>query len=155
MPTPPKSLGNMRKHLTNAEKQARQQAEDKLVRGKRVYIPAPRHLSAAARAIFEKTKREMRELGTLDPLDGEMLALYADAVATYWELKKISDPSDQKAHATMQAWLRSAAGLAEKLGVTVQGRARLAKKAAEQQPADDLEQLLNDVVDYVNEGNVR
>jgi len=145
----------MRKHLTNAEKDARQLAEEKLVRGKRVYVKAPAWLGEDAMLIFERTKRRMRTLGILDDLDADPLALYASAQAKYISMMKSIEPGDTKGMTVAQGWSRLAQSWAEKLGITPQARARLAKKAAEQQPADDLEQLLNDVVDYVNEGNGR
>lgn len=150
MPTPPKSVGNMRKHLTNAEKDARQAEESRLQRGKRVYLKAPAWLSPDAKRIFDRTKAQMRELGILDVLDADTLALYADAVSKYTAMVQAIEPGDLKAHAVAQAWSRVALSYAEKMGISPTARARLAKKRAEQQPADDLELLLDDVREYVN-----
>jgi len=145
----------MLKHLTNAEKDARVGAEAGLERNKRVYLKAPKWLSAEAKAVFDRTKAQLRELGILDSIDAEPLAMYADAVVKYRTMAKAMDPEDTKAMAAMQAWSRLALSYAEKLGISPQARARLAKKRAEQQAPDDLEQLLNDVVEFVNDGNGR
>jgi len=152
MPTPPKSLRNMRKHLTNSERESRRAAERKLKRAKRTYVRAPSWLSDDARRIFESTKEKMRGIGLLDSLDTETLALYADAIAKYQVLASCNTV-DLKQAQSAQAWSRLALSYAEKLGISPTARARLAKKVAEQRPVDDFEQLLDDVTDFVNDGD--
>lgn len=144
MPTPLKSTGNMRKHLTKAERQARESVEKQLTRSARVSIHAPKWLGAEARKVFEYTKRRMRGLGLLDNADADLLAMYCDAVVHYKDEMETKDK---------QAWSRVVLSYAEKLGISPAARARLAKKAAEQIAPDDLEQLLDDVKDYVNSGD--
>lgn len=136
--------------MSKTERAARQAAEGQFSR-KRVYLRAPAWLSDDARKIFETTKRQLRSLGLLDNTDAELLALYADAIARYQvTVKGEAWALDTKTATAAQAWSRLALSYAEKLGISATGRARLAKKAAEQTPADDLEQLLDDVTDYVN-----
>jgi hypothetical protein len=52
--------------------------------------------------------------------------------------------------AACQSWARLILSYEEKLGLTPTARARLAKRKAEREPLDPLEQLLDDVTDYVN-----
>jgi P27 family predicted phage terminase small subunit len=150
MPTPLKTTENIRKHMSKAERVARQTVEITL-QHKRVRLPAPDWLSVEARQIFESTKRQLRGLQLLDNVDANLLALYADAVARYQSaVKALKDDSDPKEITAAQSWSRLALSFAEKLGISISARARLAKKAAEQTPPDDLEQLLDDVTDFVN-----
>ena len=155
MPTPPKTTENMAKHLTTAERNARQLAESQLKRNKRVYIKAPAWLGDDARVVFERTKAKLRGLEILDDVDADVLALYADAVAKYQQTIKEIKPDDMKSILAAQAWSRLALSFAEKLGISPNARARLAKKRTEQQAPDDLEQLLSDVSEYVNGANDR
>lgn len=169
MPTPPKSLPNIRKHLTTAERESRQAAEQKLLRNKRLYLRAPSGMSPEAKKIFRSTVDKCRGLDLLDNLDTEMLAIYADAVAKYQLMAKplgidyqslnqeelIQVAMDElKRNQTAQAWARVALSFAEKLGITPTSRARLAKRKAEREVQDEFEQLLDEVTDYVNEDNV-
>lgn len=87
----------------------------------------------------------MKPLKLLDNVDADLLAMYSDAVVNY---KDTTDPKDK------QAWSRLALSYAEKMGISATGRARLAKKTAEQQQEDEFEQLLGEVEEYVN-GDVR
>lgn len=160
MPTPVKTSENIKKHLTNAERDARRQAEGELTRHKRPQLRCPKWLDVDARKIYEETKRRLKGLQLLDNADVELLGIYCDAVAKYraasqllthaHEVGSLADDEDLKA---AQAWARLIAAYAEKLGLTPTARARLAKRKAEREPADPLEQLLDDVTDYVNDGN--
>jgi phage terminase small subunit len=141
MPTPHKTTGNMRKHLTKAERKARESVEAQLERKTRVTIRAPRWLGVKARAVFESTKRRMKGLNLLDNADADLLALYSDAVVKYTEEEDVRDK---------QAWSRIALSYAEKLGISPSARARLAKKAAEQAPPDPMELLFDEVTEFVN-----
>ncbi len=141
MPTPHKTTENMRKHLTKAERATRESVEKRLERKHRVVVKAPEWLEADARAVFESTKRRMRGLALLDNVDAELLAIYSDSVIRYSEAIDVQDK---------QAWARLVASYAEKLGISPAARARLAKKAAEKVAPDDLEQLLDDVTEFVN-----
>ena len=145
MPTPPKNLQNMRKHLTKAERQSRESAEVSLQRPTRTSIFAPKWLSEEARKVFDTTKRRMKPLKLLDNVDADLLAMYSDAVVQYKDAQDVKDK---------QAWSRLALSYAEKMGISATGRARLAKKTAEQQQMDEFESLLDEVEDFVN-GDVR
>lgn len=142
MPTPHKKTANMRKHLTKAERQARESVEKQIERKTRVSIRAPKWLEADARKVFEATKRRMKGLQLLDNADADLLAIYSDAVVKYTKEVDVRDK---------QAWSRIVVAYAEKLGISVSARARLAKKAAEQAPPDDLETLFDEVTEFVND----
>jgi P27 family predicted phage terminase small subunit len=161
MPTPPKTLDNMKKHLTVAEREARQAAEGTVTRHNRPQMRCPKWLDEDSREIFETTKKRLRGLQLLDSADVELLAIYSDAAAKYREASKrlmlvdkdgvmVSDKDDI---AACQSWARLVAAYAEKLGLTPTARARLAKRKAEREPLDPLDELLNDVTDYVNDRN--
>jgi len=121
---------------------ARKAAEGVLSRNKRILIRTPDWLSDDAKKIFENTKRRMRGLGLLDNVDADLLALYSDAIVQYQK--------DDQEIREKQAWSRVVLSYAEKLGISPSARTRLAKKSAENLPPDDLEQLLDDVTDFVN-----
>jgi phage terminase small subunit len=150
MPTPVKRSENMTKHLTRAEREAREVAEGSLQRKGRVQIRAPKWLGGQARKVFNQTKRRMAGLGLLDTADADLLGLYADAVARYqatvedWEHMLKGEVQEA------QAWSRLALSYAEKLGISATGRARLARKKMERQLVDELDELLDDVSDFVN-----
>jgi len=155
MPTPLKDSRNMKKHLTKAERKARESAEAGMRRTGRVRITAPAWLGDDARKVFESTKRKLRDLDLLDPADVHMLALYSDAIVKYQEAVKILTPGDPKHAQAAQAWSRLALSFAEKMGISATGRARLARKKAERAAPDELEQLLDgafvdDVNDFLN-----
>ncbi len=160
MPTPVMTSGNIKKHLTNAERDARRQAEGEVTRKKRPQLRCPKWLSQDARERFEATKKRLKGLQLLDNVDVEPLARYADISAKYWAVSKrldhagevgsLANEDDEKA---CQSWARLMLQLEEKLGLTPTARARLAKRKAEKEPPDPLEQLLDDVTDYVNDGN--
>jgi len=146
MSTPLKTTPNMRKHLTVAERSARENAEQSLQRG-RVQIRAPRWLGDVAREIFDVTKRRLRGLGLLDTVDADLLALYADAIAKYQAAIIDHDAKPE----TAQAWSRVALAYAEKLGISPSARARLARQRAEKAVAvDPMDALLGEVAEYVN-----
>lgn len=155
MPTPPKRLDNTRKHWTAQEITARERAEQGLRRTSRVTLRAPAWLSDDARKVWDSVKRKLRGIELLDNLDADMLAIYCDAVAQYQAItKKLQEPSINNDEQVKQAqsWARLVASYAEKLGLSPNSRARLAKKKAEQEPQDELARLLDDVSEFVNNG---
>lgn len=151
MPTPPKRLENTRKHWTNQEIAARERAEQGLQRSTRVVLRAPAWLNDDARRVWDGVKRKLRGIDLLDNLDTELLAIYCDAVAQYQVIvqnKPLSDEQTKQA----QSWARLVASYAEKLGLSPNSRARLAKKKAEREAPDEMAQLLDDVSEFVNGG---
>lgn len=153
MPTPLKHSQNMKKHLTKAEKQARQAAEHSLEKEKRAYMRPPAWLSAQAKEIFQTTVRRLRSYHLLEAVDIDLLANYADAIARYQDgARQLNANSEPKEMQTVQAWSRIALTYADKLGFSQTARARLARRKAQQEPADPMAELLNEVSEFVNGG---
>jgi phage terminase small subunit len=151
MPAPYKTTNNMTKHLTKSERAARERAERSLSAGKRVTLKAPEWLNEEAKKVFDTTKRRMKQFEVLEAVDVDVLALYSDAVARYQRLICIADSEDDyRAASKAQSWSRLALSYAEKLGITATGRARLARRKAEEKPVDDMESLLSEVTEFVN-----
>jgi P27 family predicted phage terminase small subunit len=122
------------KHWTEKEVEARRAAEAGVKRKGRVTIHRPDWLSDEAVKVWKRTMRQVAGLDLLDNLDGEMLAIYCDAVVKYREAsKKMGEatPTDDDIKA-VQAWARLVAGYADKLGFTPASRARLVKKKADE-----------------------
>lgn len=156
MPTPPKSLENTTKHWTTRELDARDRAERGLKRSTRVTLRTPAWLSDTAREVWDDVRRKLHHIELLDNLDTELLAIYCDAVAHYREISiriHADDVLDDDLVKQAQAWARLISSYAEKLGLSPNSRARLAKKKAERELPDELTQLLDEVSDFVNRGN--
>lgn len=85
MPTPPKPKANMSKHLTDAEMEARQQAEAETLpdRGGKVRLKKPVFVARnrPANAYWNQIVKRMDGLSILDDLDSEMLAGYCSMLA--------------------------------------------------------------------------
>ncbi len=151
MPTPLKHSRNMTKHLTKSERESRQTAESALEHKRQVRIMAPAWLSGEARKVFQTTRRRLRDFDLLEPVDIDLLAMYADAVVRYQEgVKTLGPLSEAREIQAVQAWSRIAMAYAEKLGFSQTARARLARRRATEEPLDPMEQLLGQVTDYVN-----
>lgn len=156
MPTKAKTLDNMSKHLTQEELAARQGAEG-AVMPTRMPTRPPSYIKAKSRErkIWDKVINAMAGYDILDLLDVDTLGLYCSKIAR-WELleKEYSAlraqfdeqgrlGKDLKLLAAVSSEMQSLeAGIltyATKLGLTPDGRARLARKLADQQVpgADD------------------
>lgn len=75
MPTKPKAISQTSKHMTVAEREAREQAETK-IRGALAEIKPPRWLSASQKKRFRLFVQQMAELDILTILDANYLARY-------------------------------------------------------------------------------
>lgn len=160
MGTPAKTVENQTKHLTQEERAARSAAEES-VRPKRekVKLKKPKGLSKAAEAYWKSILKRMEGVEILDDLDSEMLGVYCSMLAELDALRELFDgllaeavEADKLAFLTehtdslgklfdKQAKLESLLHTyADKLGLTPQGRARLAQKraSAELMPGDSL-----------------
>lgn len=155
MPTPPKALDNMSKNLTDEERQLRQQAEEGVIpdrgRESRMEKPAIMTKNAAAGRYWKKVLDRMDGLVILDDLDSDALGVYCVMMARYETQcrllasasKALKDAkSDPEAVADavskldtvsgkMQSLERNILQYAEKLGLTLSGRVRLAQKRAQ------------------------
>lgn len=155
MPTPPKSMDNMRKNLTAQEREARELAEDGVIpdRGREVRLEKPAMMAknTVAARYWKKVLERMEGLLILDDLDSDALGVYCMMLARYEaQCKLLSDLSkqlkgckdlDSKEVAAMierldaisgkmQSLERNILQYAEKLGLTPSGRVRLAQKRA-------------------------
>jgi len=148
-----KVLDNISKHLTRAERAAREAAEGSVRREKRSRLRCPSWLSPAARAIFVETRRRLRGLQVLDGSDQNALALYSDILAKFQAMSKEIDESDypdQDLIKICQAWLPKIRSYEDALGLTPSARARLARKKATREDVDELARIIDDVTDYVH-----
>jgi len=151
MPTNPVSANQMAvgkksggKHWTAAEVESRQKAADGMKRKTKVSLRAPDWLGVDALRVWRRVRKQTVGLEILDNLDGEMLAIYCDAVANYQLTSKkliIEDDngdllSNEESIKLAQSWARVVAAYSDKLGLSPAARARLAKKRADDE-ADD------------------
>jgi len=138
MPTNVVSLENSRKHLTKAEKEARFAAE-KAVTRQTVRLTPPKYLKddKVAFDYWKKTVKRMQGISLLDDVDTEMLAIYCQLLSRRDLLvaRFAKFPGDDELK-NLQAQERIIVQYADKLGLTPNGRARLAKKRAEERPVD-------------------
>ena len=152
MPTPLKTIANIRKHLSKAERQSRQAAERNLQRSRRVTLKVPDWLSDDAKTIFQNTKKRLHGLDVLTSADADLLAMYSDAIARYQAgIKTLVGDVAPNEITAVQAWSRLALSYAEKLGISPTGRARLAKKKTEERPQDEMEALFAEVNEFTND----
>lgn len=148
----------MRKHLTKAEKTARESTQSAQRRNSRVTLRMPDWLSPEAVEVWKNLKRKLKDIDLLDNTDADLLAVYCDAYAHYQaasavlvKARTVKSMLTKDDITACQSWARLLSSLGEKLGLTPTGKARLARKKAKVQEPDELEQLLDDVEDYVNE----
>lgn len=163
MPTPVTNINNMRKHLTSAERKAREETQQSLTREK-IKLTPPKHIKndPAAYAYWKSTLRKMKGITLLDDLDSEMLAMYCqilsrrDLLSEQWR-ESVEQAGDEGISARtvlltasegvlkrLEAQERLALSYAEKLGLTPSGRVRLAKRRAEEKAVDPDEDLYGD-----------
>ena len=130
------AMDNSKRHMTNAEKNKRIEAEKALER-KKVNIRMPTRLkeNKTAAAHWKMTVKRMNEIGVLDDLDTDTLAIYCETLARYDQLESLAndDPLDMAILRGLQAQSRLIIQYAEKLALTPESRARLAKKRAEKE----------------------
>lgn len=130
------------RHWTKAEVEARRAAAEELKRRTAVKLRCPAWLSAAARRVWNRVKRQAAEFDMLDELDADMLAIYCDLVAQYQAAnaprpepetveEKIESARDAKDSVQQQTALaRLIAQYADRLGLTPAARVRLAQRRA-------------------------
>jgi phage terminase small subunit len=107
------------RHWTRAEIEARQAAADSMKSDGKVNLKCPSWLSAEARKVWNRVKRQTAGWEMLEEADADMLAIYCDAVIKYQET---GSPT----------WARLVAQYADRLGLTPAARAKLAQKKAEE-----------------------
>lgn len=159
MPTPVKRTENMTKHLTNAEKEAREDAASGVQPQRDVVTLTPPVLmkkDTAASRYWKNILARMKGLDLLDDLDSDALGVYCVMLSRYESLGKTrkalaaQDPGEMtpkelidftaalgSLESKLQALERNLLAFAEKLGLTPSGRARLAARRAEGEAEDD------------------
>ena len=161
MPTPTKAMDAMSKHLTQAETEARLEAESSVnPRRQEVALEQPSWLTGRGKKYWNSILTRMQGTAILDDLDAEMLAIYCAQLAERDALqadlrrarvkKKGEEPSlELILSITKQLNAKDAKirDFASELGCTPSGRVRLAAKrssAAEAPPADPNGDLFGD-----------
>lgn len=159
MPTPAKRTENMTKHLTNAEKEAREEASSGVQPVRDVIKLKPPGLmkkNAAASRYWKAVLKRMEGIDILDDLDSDALGIYCMMLARYEQLTATrlalaaQDVDEMNAkelvdfaaalnglESKQQALERNLLAFAEKLGLTPSGRARLAARRAEGELEND------------------
>jgi len=142
------------KHWTKDEVERRTEAGQKFERSEPKPLKVPAWLSEEAKKVWKKTVKDMKEFHILDKVDEDVLAVYCDAVAKHKfanlmieaaimqaaepEPEEDDDDDGKEKKVNMgtyvkmsQSYARIILQYAEKLGLTANARARLAKKEAD------------------------
>ena len=145
MPTPVKAMDNMTKHLTAAEAEAREKAEQRSRPSRKPRAPRDFQPKTAERRIWDRVLQDMEGVDILDRLDTDMLETYCRQLVRAQELRENLAGqlrAEILAKSTVDL-LKELRGLettllqyATRLGLTPESRARLARRAAEQEEAD-------------------
>lgn len=152
MPSQAKTLDNLDKHLTEAERTARAAAEEEVMpQREKTTLKSPPVVNrdAVAKNYWTAILKRMDGLAILDDLDSEMLAGYVLMLSRRDRLTKVNQELMAAAKAKkdpeamleavdkldsltgkLQALERNLMNYAEKLGLTPSGRVRLAQKRA-------------------------
>lgn len=155
MPTPPKAMASIDKNMTDAERAAREQAEEEVLpRRDEICLVPPTLMSGDAKAkkYWRNIIDRMEGYAILDDLDSDTLGIYCSMLSRYETLSKdMQDtrkrikalPQDDgkllgelldKIETTTSKLQRLESNIlqyADKLGLTPTGRVRLAQKRAE------------------------
>lgn len=126
MPANVKSLENQEKHLTKAEMEARQAAEEAYLpkRKARLKMPAAVKEDKAAAVYWRSILKRMEGTGILDDLDAEILGIHCLALS---RRDRMDPEGNMKSLLALEKQLLS---YADKLGLTPESRIRLARKQA-------------------------
>lgn len=154
MPTPPKALASMDKNMTDAERAAREQAEEEVLPQRdeiRLVPPALMAGDTKAKKYWDNIIARMECYIILDDLDSDTLGIYCSMLSRYENLAKdlkrirkdISKATDDAnqletlfgkldgVNSKLQRLESNILQYADKLGLTPSGRVRLAQKRAE------------------------
>ena len=132
------------KHWTKEEVAKREAAAKKTKPKKKINLRMPDWLDEEAAKIWKKTTKDMKQYDILEKLDEDTLAAYCDAVARYKDATEkargnmvtVNMQGTESVSAYVkaaQSYSRLILAYAEKLGLTANARARLAKKIAEEE----------------------
>ncbi len=147
MPTPPKALDAMTKHLTAEEKENIQTAEASVLpdRGEIILVKPSWLTQSRGGKYWDSILRRMEGTAILDDLDSEMLAIYCSMLAERDALQKDLNQARRKTNGQepdldlilslskqLNAKDSKIRDFANDLGCTPSGRIRLATKRAAQ-----------------------
>ena len=141
------AIDNFKKHLTKKELENRKNAEYGLTRN---IIKLAKPLSVknnkAANDYWNSTIKRMKDISMLDDLDSDMLARYCHIAARIDYLNEVFNHEDafKDILPRIEAAERNMLSYADKLGLTPNGRIRLAKKRAEGKKVDENSDLYGD-----------
>lgn len=146
MPRPTKPVDLVNKHLTNEEKEARKQGEEKL-KGKSDCIKPSSYLSKKQKEIFKKLVSMLEESDILSNLD---IYLLDEAAVTIDRMQALeSDINtgkvnmfDQKVTACENMLHKKFGRYMNELGISPQARSKMANMAAQNKTEDPLKKLL-------------
>jgi P27 family predicted phage terminase small subunit len=145
MARPCKSVNVMSKHLTDAEKLARTQAEESL-RGGTDRIKPPTYLNSNAKKIFKYIVKELQSSGILTNLDVYVLASCSIAIDRIQESEKMlnEDILNKDALRIKESYMKEFFRLCSELSLSPQSRAKLANinVQTKQDAADPLLKIL-------------
>lgn len=135
-----KNLDNMTKHLTKKEREEREEASEKLKRAK-VKLVAPDRVkrNPEAQAYWKKYVKMLKGMEVLDDVDADVLGRLCLMHARADRLQETIEEKDEMPLdliSRIESTERNILAYAQKLGLTPESRARLAKKIAEK-PAED------------------
>lgn len=130
----PRTDSSGRKHRTKAEKESREGAAKAFERTKPPKLTPPAWLGKKAKEIWIRKVKEIAGLqqpdALLDILDGDVLAVYCDNIASYMDLARKNGSTTIEEHKIKQTYTLRIIGAAERLGFTPASRARLIGKRA-------------------------
>lgn len=145
MARPCKSIDVMSKNLTNEEKEARKQAEEKL-KGGNDKIKPPAYLGKEAKKIFKYIVIELQDSGILTNLDVYILASCANAIARIQAAEKLlnDDLLNKDALKVKDSYMKEFFRCCNELSLSPQSRAKLANinVQAKEQKEDPLLKVL-------------
>lgn len=140
VPTPVKSIKNTTKHYTNAEKNARESAENAINRDQvNLIVPETVKADKDARKYWKKTLKELEGVILLDNSDAEvfgqyciMLSRHAKFITAFNSRIDEDGTIDDGMLKRIESTEKLIIIYAEKLGLTPNSRMRLAKRIAEE-----------------------
>ena len=145
---PPKLSVVSKKHLTKAEKEAREKAENK-IKTKAELLP-PSFLDIEAKREFKRVVDALNatELNLLDNLDLSILAIYAQSYAQYVNITKQLRTADadeiHKFYRLQKMQIETIMTCSNKLGLAISDRLRLVIPKTEETPKNPFLQFLNE-----------
>ena len=127
------TVDNTKKHLTKKQIEQRRNAENSMKRDKiKIEVPNSIKKNLNAYKYWKNIIKSLKNIELLDNLDGETLGVYCSAMAIRDDLiENYNISQSERTLSTLQSQERLILTYANKLGLTPESRARLAKNKAE------------------------